>query len=427
MPKVLILSKQGDGVPLAIRLAEEGHGVDIYIQDSKAKGSLKGYERPRVIDRPTRVKDKAYDLVLADMVGLGMLCEEFSKAGHLVLGGGLLNDKLELDRDYGTKVIEKLTKVKEADSVKCTTVEQINTLLAQSVHPKVIKPLGNKTVDLTLVSGDDENRSLKTIVGQWGDKLIPCIVQEMIKGVEISTEGWFNGKEFIKPFNHTFERKRLMEGDKGPQTGCMGNIVIPSQGDRLTEMALKPLEPLLEKAGYVGPIDVNCILSGNDAYFLEFTTRFGYDAIQAWTELLKMPLFDFLFHVASGGGDLVKNAEYRNDYAIAVRLSVAPYPSHKGAEQWKGIQVLNLEDPQARRHVWLSDVMRNGKTQLMAGVDGVIGCVTARGISIGECRNRVYRTINNIVIHKDVQYRRDIGEGVEMQIGQFKRWCDAKD
>ncbi len=90
-----------------------------------------------------------------------------------------------------------------------------------------------------------------------------------------------------------------MEGDKGPNTGCMGNVVFTTEGNRLTEQALMPLSPLLKKVGYVGPIDVNCILTATDAYFLEFTTRFGYDAIQTFSELLKIPLFDFLFTAAT--------------------------------------------------------------------------------------------------------------------------------
>jgi len=39
MASVLMLSKQGDGVPIALKMADEGHIVKMYIQDDHAKPS----------------------------------------------------------------------------------------------------------------------------------------------------------------------------------------------------------------------------------------------------------------------------------------------------------------------------------------------------------------------------------------------------
>ncbi|KKM60741.1 hypothetical protein LCGC14_1538710, partial [marine sediment metagenome] len=40
--KILILSKQGDGLGIAQRMQDEGHNVDIWIQDPRYKLSGKG-------------------------------------------------------------------------------------------------------------------------------------------------------------------------------------------------------------------------------------------------------------------------------------------------------------------------------------------------------------------------------------------------
>jgi phosphoribosylamine--glycine ligase len=239
-----------------------------------------------------------------------------------------------------------------------------------------------------------------------------------VKGIEISTEGWFNGKDWIRPFNHTFEKKRLMASDRGPNTGCMGNVVWPTNGDKLTAQVVEPLAPLLEKVGYVGPIDVNCIVDDTDAYFLEFTPRFGYEAIQAWGELLQEKLFDFLYGVASGQPIEVP---YHDESSIAIRLSVSPYPNKEDIEKWKGVQVLDIPK-EARKHIWLADVMKPDGIEVLAGVDGVVGCVTARGQSVRECQRRAYRTVKNICIHQDVQYRTDIGDGAEQDKEKLKEW-----
>lgn len=418
MASILILSKNGDGIPIALRLASEGHVVKIYIKEAKAKASLDGFKNPSKISDPKKMLEQ-YDLVLADMVGLGSLCEQLKKKGKLVLGGGVFNDRLELDREYGEKVVKTLAKIKVPEAGHATNKQELLTKLKTAGKPLVIKPLGNQPVGLTLVSNDKQNRTLLGIANNYGDQLVPCILQERIDGVEVSTEGWFNGKEWVRPFNHTLEKKRFMEGDKGPNTGCMGNVVWATNGDKLTETALEPLAPLLEKVDYVGPLDVNCIVTEQDAYFLEFTARFGYEAIQTWAELLKEPLFEYLYFMATAQPQEVPFFE--NGFAIGVRLSVPPYPTEENMERWRGVQVLDLPE-EAKRHVWLADVMKQDGVEALAGVDGVVGCVTARGTTIRECRRRVYRTIKNIVIHPDVQYRSDIGEDAEEQVAKLRGW-----
>lgn len=417
MASVLFYSKQGDGVPLALRLASEGAIVKMFVEEKSARGGLQGYRNPSVVPNVQMLEQ--YDLVLFDMVGLGQRAEALKSKGRLVLGGGTFHDKLELDREYGQKVVKQLTKLKVPEGKLIKTKDELIKELESSTEPLVLKPQGNKEVSLTLVSSDNTNRTLISIVDTQADKLTPCILQKRINGIEISTEGWFNGKEWAPCFNHTLEHKRLMEGEKGPQTGCMGNTVWMCQEDELVKMALLPLAPLLKKVEYIGPLDVNCILTEDEAYFLEFTTRFGYDAIQALSELYKGKMFDFLWKVASQDSSM----DFRSDYSFAVRMSMPPYPivPKEGLKEYKGVQVLDIENG-ARNHVFLADVMLKDDVECLAGIDGVIGCVTARGETIQEVRRRVYRTLDRIVIHQDVQYRKDIGSGVEEKISRLKEW-----
>ena len=91
-------------------------------------------------------------------------------------------------------------------------------------------------------------------------------------------------------------------------------------------------------------------------------------------------------------------------------------------EKWQGVQVIDVPK-EADKHVWLADVMKeNGGTPVLAGVDGVIGCITAKGSDVHEARRRVYRTIRSICITDDVQYRTDIGDGVEDAKRKLTEW-----
>jgi phosphoribosylamine--glycine ligase len=420
MASILLISKEGDGIPVALRFAQEGHIVKFWVKDDKAKPSLKGFMNPSQIKDP-RVMLEQYDLVIGDMVGLGSYFDDFRSKGKLIFGGGTFNDKLELDRDYGIKVARSLLKVDVPDSTLIDDVNEAVDYVAKAKCEQVLKPLGNKATSLTLVSRDEKNRTLISYLKNIGQQLMPCVIQDRVDGIEISTEGFFNGKEFVTPFNHTFERKRFMEGDKGCNTGCMGNVVFTTQGNPITESVLMPLSPLLTKMKYVGPIDVNAIFTKDKGYFIEFTTRYGYDAIQAFSELIKGSFFDFHYKIATRS---VTNFDtFDKEFGLAVRLSLPPWPSSDDrVTKLKGIRVVDIPKP-AQKHVWLSDVMLDGDGNLsMAGVDGVIGCVTARGETIRECKRRVYRTVNSISLHNDIQYRMDIADGVEDKINKLTEW-----
>jgi len=172
---------------------------------------------------------------------------------------------------------------------------------------------------------------------------------------------------------------------------------------------------VLKKVDYRGPIDLNSIVNEEGLWGLEFTVRFGYDAVQTLMELYRGSLTRLMYDVAVGNRI---EGELSGDYAIGVRLSIPPYPhSEKGEE---GVPVIGLNEENLK-HIWLGDVKREGERWYSAGADGVICCVTARGRSVRECRRRVYRTISNLVIPQ-VQYRTDVGERVEkdeMRLREF--------
>ena len=417
MATISLISKYCDGYSLATKLADEGHNVKFYVKDPRAKDTGKGLENPK---QQLSIPSDS-DLYLFDMVGLGSTAKTLGERGKVVLGGGLLNDKLELDRVYGQRVAA-LTKAKVPATEEFNDILSGLRYLQKTEKPQAFKPLGNKYASWTFIS-QENNEGLSSFMRNIPQKNMPFILQDTVTGVEVSTEGWFDGEHFVC-FNHTFEKKRFMEGDKGPNTGCMGNLVWICNKDKLVQYLLLPLEDFLKKAGYIGPLDANCIVTPEEVYFLEWTARLGYDAIQALGELLDLSWFDFLYGISTG---TLSKPKFHPYYSLAVRLSMPPYPNETAsASHLQGLRVLDIP-PQAKKHVWLSDVQYNGKTPALAGVDGVVGCVTAYGegefpIALREARRRVYRTIDNIAINPDLQFRQDIGSGWESDYTNLKTW-----
>jgi len=265
------------------------------------------------------------------------------------------------------------------------------------------------------------NDSLET--KEYAEKVVNLLTNMRLEPSEgsnpIMITGWFNSKEFSL-VNYSINYDRLMEGNIGPKCGCMGCITwVGSLLDELARSTLLPMQPLLAKANYLGPISVECLATPTSVHFIRFLPRIGHDATYALMELMKMQMFEFLWKQANQG----TRFHLREEYAASVTLGFPPFPNKdpEALSSARGVKVLNIPEP-AWRHLTLSDVMMNGEGPCIAGVSGVLGTVTARGKSIQEVRRRSYRTISMIVESKDVMYRKDIGVGVEKTISDLKEW-----
>jgi len=324
-------------------------------------------------------------------------------------------DLIELDRGKSMELLTKAGVQTPPEKVYSNPKDALELLSSFPEDGLVIKPYGNQSVAKTTLCYEPE-------VFEWAIKSFGAkdsiIVQWIQKGVEVSTEGWFNGRDWVPPFNHTFEEKRLFNGNKGPNTGCMGNVVwAPTAENRLIEEGIAKLGPFLRKVGYRGPIDLNTIVNERGVWALELTPRFGYDAIEALMEGLKQDVTDLLFETATG---IAAEMKVTTDYMAAVRVSVKPWPHDKPKPSDKGQPILGVT-PENLKHVYFSDAYLEGDRFYYAAGDGAVYKATAHGRTVKEATQRAYRTISNVKI-LDAQYRTDIGDRVQGDIAKLMTW-----
>jgi phosphoribosylamine-glycine ligase len=293
--------------------------------------------------------------------------------GHPSLGFSSILDKIELDRLAGMEMFRR------AGITIPETIPFANVAEAKSIPESsewrdgwVVKPSGNISTSKTMVVKDQA-------LWQHAVSQLPNpssgILQRIIPGVEVSTEGWFNGMRFVRPFNHTFEEKRFLPGNLGCNTGCMGNVVLGVNSNRLTKATVERVEDFLRMIGYRGPFDINTIVNETGAYALEATSRMGYDAVEALIEGLNEPAGEFLYDIAQGAK---REMDLGEDPMIAVRLSIPPWPSRRPDSDSFGEPVMGLTDERLR-HLFLTDVMKDGDDYVTAGGDGVLLKATATG------------------------------------------------
>jgi len=427
---ILVVSKLGDTLSLAERIKREGHTVNFYINDKPARvvgnsiipkprfsQPLVGGESGKVLKSNVHslLRETQPDLVVFDMVGMGEAADYIKSLQIPVFGASKWADFAELDREYGTKLMKSAgIKTPPTKAFKAGQHDTAIKYVASLDNRCVYKPSGNISTSHTYVSKGSAD--MCTMLDLWKDDKEDFEIQTFIDGVEVSCELWWDGLS-SSFHNWTMEEKKFMNEGIGPATGCAGNVVSPiSPKSKLVSEGVGRMERLLKKSNYRGPIDLNSIVNETGLYGLEFTVRFGYDALQALLELYRGSITELLYSIATNSST---HPSLLPEFAIAVRITVPPYPSSE-AKSLPGIPILGISKENLK-HLWFSDISLDLDYYATAGYDGNVGCVTARGEDVRECKRRAYRTISNLTIPQ-LQYRTDIGDRVTSDLAKLKRW-----
>ena len=206
-------------------------------------------------------------------------------------------DKLEDDRSFGQEELKRHG-VSIIPFQEFTDFDSAIDYVEKNPSAYVIKPSGEaqNIKRLLFVGKEDDGKDvvhvLQSYKAVYADTVKVFQLQKRVRGVEVAVGAFFNGKEFMQPINVNFEHKLLFPGDIGPSTGEMGTCMYWSGPNRIFKATLAKLESRLAEEGYVGYIDVNCMVNGQGIYPLEFTARFGYPTISIQADSLSMPMAD---------------------------------------------------------------------------------------------------------------------------------------
>jgi phosphoribosylamine-glycine ligase len=264
----------------------------------------------------------------------------------------------------------------------------------------VFKPENNQALDLTYVE-KFPGEIVTKIRDEWtvriGDKC-DFVLQKKIDGAEVSSEVWV-GPDGPVHYNHTFESKRLMTGNLGPAIGSQSNTVWIGKDTGTLIEPLTKMAAYLRSKGYLGPCDANCIVKGNVPYFLEWSPRFGYDAIYCLLKLLKGSLADFFLKDFK--------AEFHSGYACSQRISIPPYPyAIPTLRRVHARDVSIMNELERIPFFWGQDIYADPELKV-AGADGIIGIVTARDENLEAAWGKVYSAIGKLKVCSYLQYRTD--------------------
>jgi len=167
------------------------------------------------------------------------------------------------------------------------------------------------------------------------------------------------------------------------------------------------MESVLAAEGYVGYIDLNCIVNGHGIYPLEFTSRFGYPTISIQQAGMLTPIGQFFLDLANGNDPKLKT---RSGFQIGVRVVVPPFPfdDDETFDTFSKDSVIVFRKP-PQDEIHIEDVKQVNGQWLVAGTSGVILIVVGLGPTMRQAQSQVYSRIKNVLI-PNMYYRTDIGD-----------------
>jgi len=409
--KFLFVSLGGLIGDIAWQVLKEGHEVKYSIDAPKEKDIADGFV-PKSEDWRADV-DWADVIVFDDTLGQGAQAEALRKRGKHVIGGSAYTDSLEDDRSFGQEELKNAG----VNIIPYWEFDDFDRAIAHvKANPDayVIKPSGEaQNVKRRLFVGEEDDgedvvRMLEAYKRAFSEEIKVFQLQKRVSGVEMAVGAFFNGREFVTPINVNFEHKKLFPGNIGPPTGEMGTSMFWSAPNRIFNLTLKKMESKLAQEGYVGYIDLNCIVNGNGIYPLEFTSRFGYPTIMIQQEGMTTPIGQFFYDLASGAEPKLR---VKSGFQIGVRIVVPPFPFDDDAtfDSFSRNATIVFKKGVAPEEVHIEDVKQVNGQWLVAGTSGVVLVVVGLGPTMKQARAQAYSRIKNIAI-PNMYYRDDIGE-----------------
>jgi len=408
--KFLFISKEALIADLAWRIKNEGHEVKFFIEDKTQKEIGDGFVEK--IDNWENLKDWA-EIIIFDDVGFGSLAEKLRKEGKLVIGGSVYTDKLEIDRDFGYKEMID-SNINVIPSWIFTDFNEAIKFVKEHPERYVIKPSGIRQEDqkeLSFVGEEEDGKDVIQILElyklRWSNKLKVFQLQKFVSGVEIAVGAFFNGEDFVYPINVNFEHKKLFPGNIGPSSWEMGTSMYWSQPNTIFNETLLKMKEKLKQSGYVGYIDINCIVNGKGIYPLEFTTRFGYPTINIQIEGILSEWGEFLNALAKKDKFELKS---KKGFQVGVVIALPPFPftDHETFKKYSEDATIIFKKPDLDG-IHIGEVKLVDGNFILTGFDGYALIVVGTGTTMEESRKQVYNKISNIII-PNMFYRTDIGE-----------------
>jgi phosphoribosylamine---glycine ligase len=415
--KLLVVGSGGREHALAWKLAQSPRVQLVYV--APGNGGTAQDERLRNVD----ITDPAAlaDFVEKEHIALTVVGPEgplaagivnlFRSRGLKIFGPTREAAQLESSKDFA-KAFMKRHAIPTAEYETFTDIAAAHQYIDAKGAPIVIKAdglaAGKGVVVATTLEEAHEAVDSMLSDNKLGDAGARVVIEEFLDGEEASFIVMVDGKHVLA-LASSQDHKRLLDGDKGPNTGGMGAyspapIVTPQLHARVMREIILPTVRGMEMEGirYTGFLYAGLMIDAHgNPKTLEFNCRMGDPETQPIMTRLKGD-FSKILELAIAGTLATAQIEWDRRTALGVVLAAHNYPdTPRRGDRISGIPPETVDA--VTFHA--GTTFENDK---LTTSGGRVVCVVGLSDSVRGAQSVVYDTINQITFD-GMQYRRDIG------------------
>jgi phosphoribosylamine--glycine ligase len=415
--KILVVGGGGREHALAWKLAQSPRVARVFVAPGNAGTAAEpGCENVDVGDIPGLIAFAQRERVAFTVVGpeapLGAgIVDAFRDAGERIFGPSRACAQLETSKEFAKAFMQR----HGIPSAAHATFEQAadaHRYIDRQGTPIVVKADGLAAGKGVVVAETREQAHAAVeamlVAGSLGAAGRRIVIEEFLHGEEASFIVMVDGKHVLA-LATSQDHKRLMDGDRGPNTGGMGAyspalVVTPRMHARIMREVIDPVVQGMSAEGlpYTGFLYAGLMLDGERLSVLEFNCRLGDPEAQPILLRLKSDLAEMIEASLNGTLDKVE-PQWDRRVALGVVLASHGYPEAPR----KGDMIDGLpQQAEPDVHVFHAGTALKGEQVVTHG--GRVLCVTALGDNVRLAQRRAYEAAERIRFD-GMQMRRDIG------------------
>jgi phosphoribosylamine---glycine ligase len=256
----------------------------------------------------------------------------FEEHNIKVFGPNKIASQLEGSKIFTKKLCQEY-KIPTAKFGIFKDIDNAKKFIEKTNYPLVIKADGlasGKGVYICNKKDDAELAVNEIFNGKFGNAK-NLLIEEFLEGEEMSYFIVSDGKT-IKNFQTAQDHKRVLEGDKGKNTGGMGayspsRLINDNLEKKILNKIIKPTIKGLKKIGtkYKGFLYVGLMIIKNEPYLIEYNVRMGDPECQTILPKLNSDLLDIFIACCDETLDITE-IKWHNKNSLCVVLCSKGYP-----------------------------------------------------------------------------------------------------
>jgi len=358
------------------------------------------------------INEKKIDLVIVgpEKPLVNGIVNFLQKNNIRVFGPNKIASQLEGSKIFTKKICEK-NKIPTAKFGIFKNITQSNNFIENSNYPIVVKAdvlASGKGVYICESKIQAKEAIEEIFNGKFG-KAENILIEEFLTGEEMSyfiiTDGYT-----IKKFQTAQDHKRVLEGDKGKNTGGMGayspsRLINKNLDNKIMEKIIKPTIKALNNNNckYKGFLYAGLMIVQDEPYLIEYNVRMGDPECQTILPKLNTDFLDIIIACCDKNLNNIE-IDWSEEKSLCIVLCSKGYPEK--FEKNKMINNLDKINLEKNEYIFHAGTKKNGKGIYSNG--GRVLNFVCLSNSFKESRNKIIKNIDKLN-WKHGFFRKDIG------------------